>query len=161
VTERHPLFLPTVFVGGLVFGVGLALSRMARPEVVLDFLQFDDLGLLLVMAGAASVTGLTVLVATRLGGAAPLTGRAYGRRLKSFDRNVLAGGAVFGVGWGLSGICPGAAYASLGVGNLPILWGIGGMFVGAYVQGWLRDVAARVGAAGATDPPDRAAGGER
>jgi len=138
VTERHPLFLPTVFVGGLVFGVGLALSRMARPEVVLDFLQFDDFGLLLVMAGAAGVTALTVLVATRLGGAAPLTGRAYGRRLKSFDRTVLAGGAVFGVGWGLSGICPGAAYASLGVGNVTILWALGGMFVGAYAQGYWR-----------------------
>lgn len=160
-TERHPLFLPTVFVGGLVFGVGLALSRMARPEVVLDFLQFKDLGLLLVMAGAAGVTGLTVVGATRLGGAAPLTGQSYGRRLKSFDRNVLAGGVVFGVGWGLSGICPGAAYASLGVGNLPILWGIGGMFAGAYVQGRLRDVAGRARSAGGRDPPDRATGGER
>ena len=51
---------------------------------------------------------------------------------------VLSGVGGFGVGWGLSGICPGAAYASLGVGNLPILWAIGGMFAGAYLQGWLR-----------------------
>lgn len=160
-TERHPLFLPAIFVGGLVFGAGLALSRMARPEVVLDFLQFDDLGLLLVMAGAAGVTGLTVVGATRLGGAAPLTGQSYGRRLKPFDRDVLTGGLVFGVGWGLSGICPGAAYASLGVGNLPILWAIGGMFVGAYLHGWLRDIARRARPTGARDPPDRATSGER
>jgi hypothetical protein len=137
---QHPLFLPVVFVGGLVLGGGLALGRMARPEVVLDFLQFDDLGLLLVMGGAATVTAVTITFAVRSDRQAPLTGRQYGRRLKSFDRNVLAGGAVFGVGWGLSGICPGAAYASLGVGNLPILWGIGGMFAGAYLQGWLRTV---------------------
>ncbi|MEF8822151.1 MAG: DUF6691 family protein, partial [Halovenus sp.] len=42
---------------------------------------------------------------------------------------------IFGVGWGLSGICPGAAYASLGVGNWPILYALGGMFLGAYAQG--------------------------
>ncbi|MFC7176755.1 DUF6691 family protein [Halosegnis marinus] len=143
----HPLFLPAVFVGGLVFGVGLAVSEMARPEVVLDFLQFEDFGLLLVMGGAATVSGIAFAVAERAGGTAPLTERAYARRLKSFDSNVLVGGVVFGAGWGLSGICPGAAYASLGVGNLPILWAVGGMFAGAYLQGWLREtVGARSGA---------------
>jgi hypothetical protein len=142
VSDVHPLFLPAVFVGGLLFGVGLAVGEMARPEVVLDFLQFEDLGLLLVMGGAATVTGVAVALAERAGGAAPLTGRAYARRLKSLDANVLVGGVVFGVGWGLSGLCPGAAYASLGVGNLPVLWGIGGMFAGAYLQGWLREAVA-------------------
>jgi uncharacterized membrane protein YedE/YeeE len=139
-SDRHPLFIPAIFLGGLVFGVGLAVSRMARPEIVLDFLQFEDFGLLLVMGGAAVVSAVTFAVAVRFGGRAPLTGRRYGRRLKSFDRNVVVGGVVFGVGWGLSGICPGAAYASLGIGNLPILWGIGGMFAGAYGQGVVRHV---------------------
>jgi uncharacterized membrane protein YedE/YeeE len=111
---------------------------MARPEVVLDFLQFEDFGLLFVLGGAATVSGLAFTLATGRLSAAPLTGRAYTRRIKSFDSNVLAGGAVFGVGWGLSGICPGAAYASLGVGNLPILWAIGGMFIGAYGHGFFR-----------------------
>jgi hypothetical protein len=48
-TDRHPLFVPLVAVGGLVFGFGLAYSHMARPEVVLDFLQFEDFGLVFVM----------------------------------------------------------------------------------------------------------------
>jgi uncharacterized membrane protein YedE/YeeE len=139
VSERHPLFVPVIFAGGLVFGVGLALSRMARPEVVLDVLQFEDFGLLLVMGGGAVTTGLIFAVAEWRGGTAPLTGRAYARRLKPFDRDVLVGGTVFGVGWGLSGICPGAAYASFGVGNVPILWAIAGMFLGAYAQGYWRD----------------------
>ena len=138
-SDRHPLFVPTVFVGGLLFGVGLAVSRMARPEVVLEFLQLEDLGLLLVMGGAAATVGLTFALADWRDGTAPLTGTDYARRLKSFDRNVLVGGVVFGVGWGLSGICPGAAYASLGVGNVPILWAIAGMFLGAYAQGYWRD----------------------
>ena len=138
IDTRHPLFKPLVFVGGLIFGAGLALSRMTRPEVVLDFLQLQDLGLLFVMGGAAVTTGIVFGLATRFGGRAPLTGRGYARRLKSFDRNVLVGGAVFGGGWGLSGICPGAAYASLGTGNWPILWALAGMFIGAYAQGFWR-----------------------
>lgn len=136
--DRNPWFLPTIFVGGLIFGFGLALSGMARPEIVLDFLQFEDFGLLFVMGGAAVVTGITFAVATRFLDRAPLTGDEYTRRLKEFDRNVVVGGAIFGVGWGLSGICPGAAYASVGIGNYPILWAIAGMFLGAYAQGYWR-----------------------
>jgi hypothetical protein len=149
VSDRHPLFLPVVFLGGLVFGVGLAVSEMAKPEVVLNFLQFEDFGLLLVMGGAAVTTGVIFAVAEAFGDSAPLTGQDYGRRLKSFDRNVLVGGTIFGVGWGLSGICPGAAYASLGIGNVAILWAIGGMFLGAYAQGYRRD---SVRASGANAP---------
>ncbi|MFB6178311.1 MAG: YeeE/YedE family protein [Halorientalis sp.] len=137
-TRHEPRFYLAILVGGLIFGFGLGYSHMARPEVVLDFLQFQDLGLLFVMGGAAVVSGLTIMTASRLRGRAPLTGQEYARRLKSFDRNVIAGGVIFGVGWGLSGICPGAAYASVGIGNFPILWAIGGMFLGAYVQGRVR-----------------------
>jgi uncharacterized membrane protein YedE/YeeE len=136
--DRHPLFVPLVLVGGLLFGFGLAYSHMARPEVVLDFLQFEDFGLVFVMFGGAAVAGLMFFLAPRVLDRAPLTGDTFDRRLKSFDRNVLFGGAIFGVGWGLSGICPGAAYASLGVGNVAILWAFAGMFVGAYAQGYWR-----------------------
>ena len=132
---RHPLFMPVILLGGLLFGFGLAASHMARPEVVLDFLQLVDLGLLFVMFGAAIVSGLAFAVIPRLRERAPLTGDTYGRRLKSFDRNVLVGGVIFGVGWGISGVCPGSAYASVGIGNWPILLAIAGMFIGAYLQG--------------------------
>ncbi len=136
--EQHPLFMPLVFVGGLIFGFGLAFSEMAQPEVVLSFLQLQDFGLLFVMFGASAVTGLTFFLVPRFRKTAPMTGRAYARRLKTMDRNVVIGGGIFGVGWGLSGICPGAAYASIGIGNYAILWGIAGMFIGAYAQGYWR-----------------------
>ncbi|MBX0288327.1 DUF6691 family protein [Haloarcula salinisoli] len=142
-TDRHPLFIPLVLLGGLIFGFGLAYSHMARPEVVLNFLQFEDFGLLFVMFGGAAVTGVSFLLAPRVLDRAPLTGDRFERRLKSFDRNVLVGGGIFGVGWGLSGICPGAAYASLGIGNVAILWALGGMFLGAYLQGWWRSQTSR------------------
>ena len=145
--EAHPLFLPIVFVGGLIFGFGLGFSHMAQPEIVLNFLQFSDFGLLFVMFGAAVVTGIVFFTAPRALGRAPLTGSHYERRLKSLDRNVVIGGGIFGVGWGLSGICPGAAYASLGVGNYAILWGIAGMFLGAYAQGYWRSTDLETGVA--------------
>lgn len=136
--RRHRLFLPVIFAGGLVFGFGLAVSNLARPEVVLDFLQLEDFGLLFVMGGAAITTGAVFAGAARFGNRAPLTNTVYRRRLKRFDRNVVLGGALFGVGWGLSGICPGAAYASIGLGNWPILWALVGMFTGAYALGRFR-----------------------
>ncbi len=137
--EASPWFLPLVFVGGFVFGIGLAVSQMARPEIVLAFLQFSDLGLVFVMGGAAAVVSVVFWTASSSDLTAPLSGRRYTRRLKSMDNDVLVGGGIFGVGWGLSGICPGAAYASLGIGNIVILYGVAGMFVGAYLQGYLRE----------------------
>ncbi|MFC4360522.1 YeeE/YedE family protein [Halobium salinum] len=146
--ERGVAFTLVILLGGLVFGFGLGLSGMAKPEIVLDFLQFEDFGLLFVMGGAAVVSGVTIFGATNFLDRAPLTGRGYTRRLKTMDRNVPIGGVIFGVGWGVSGICPGAAYASVGLGNVTILWAILGMFLGAYAQGFVRS--SRADDAGAT-----------
>ena len=143
--------MPLILVGGIIFGFGLAFSHMARPEVVIDCLTFEDFGLLFVMFGGSIVAGLSFWGLSSLGTTAPLTGRPYARRLKSLDRNVLLGGTVFGVGWGLSGICPGAGYASLGVGNWPVLYAIGGMFLGAYAQGVWRSQRSDAGAAVPSD----------
>lgn len=136
--DRGLAFYLVVYLGGLLFGLGLAISQMARPEVVLSFLQLTDFGLLFVMGGGAIVTGLAIGVGTRVNRTAPLTGAAYRKRLRSMDQDVLVGGVLFGVGWGLSGICPGAAYASVGIGNYPILVAIAGMLAGAYAKSILR-----------------------
>ncbi|MFB6085244.1 MAG: DUF6691 family protein [Halodesulfurarchaeum sp.] len=136
--DRGLVFYLVIYLGGLLFGVGLAASQMARPEVVLSFLQLEDFGLLFVMGGGAIVTGLTIGVGTRLDRTAPLTGATYTRRLRSMDNDVLLGGVLFGVGWGLSGICPGAAYASVGIGNYPILVAIAAMLAGAYAKNVIR-----------------------
>ncbi len=151
--EQRPAVLAFALLAGVVFGLGLAVSEMARPEIVLGFLQLQDLGLLFVMGGASVVAGVVIWGASLLADRpAPLTGYPYRRRLKQFDRNVLSGGAIFGVGWGLSGICPGAAYASVGIGNWPILAGIAGMFFGAYLQGRWRDARANARDGTGVDP---------
>jgi uncharacterized membrane protein YedE/YeeE len=69
--------------------------------------------------------------------AGPALGGAFGTHLSEMTRRTMGGAALFGVGWGLSGVCPGPAIAGLGVGNWPLLIAILGMFAGAYVQGLL------------------------
>lgn len=131
-----PSTLIVALVTGIVFGFGLSYSTMVRPEVVLSFLRFEDFGLLFVLGGAAVVTALAYRVLPRLM-TRPVFGTAFGKHAAAMSRRTLGGAALFGIGWGLSGVCPGPAIAGLGVGNWPLLFAIAGMFAGAYVQGWL------------------------
>jgi uncharacterized membrane protein YedE/YeeE len=123
-----------VLAAGSLFGFGLALSTMIRPEVVIDFLLFRDLGLLLVLGGAVLVALLCYQLAPRLL-RRPLLGGVFERRVAVLDRRTILGAAIFGVGWGLSGVCPGPAIAGLGAGNWPLLVALVGIFGGAYLQG--------------------------
>ena len=123
-----------VFLGGLLFGFGLAASGMTKPETVLSFLQLKDLGLLLVIGGAALVTGLTINLIPKVI-KEPLTGGKFKRRERILNKRIIIGATIFGIGWGISGQCPGSAVASIGIGNVPILFGIVSMFLGAYVMG--------------------------
>jgi uncharacterized membrane protein YedE/YeeE len=122
-----------LFCGG-IFGYGLALSTMVRPEVVLSFLQLDDLGLLLVLGGALAVTMLTYQIAPRLR-RSPLFGEVFDRRHGALERRTVIGAVIFGAGWGLCGVCPGPAIAGLGVGNWPLAVALAGIFAGAWAHG--------------------------
>ena len=132
----RPVSLLVVALGGAVFGFGLSLSTMIRPEVVLSFLRFEDFGLMLVMGGAVVVTAIAYQLAPRLMHR-PLFGTAFGKHASELNAPTLGGAAIFGIGWGLSGVCPGPAIAGLGAGNWPLLWALAGLFAGAWVQGWL------------------------
>jgi len=123
-------------ITGVLFGFGLAYSSMVKPEVVLSFLRFEDFGLLLVLGGAVVVTTIAYHVLPRIM-SQPVLGGAFGKHPSEMNWRTLGGAALFGIGWGLSGVCPGPAIAGLGTGNWPLLVSIGGMIVGAYVQGWL------------------------
>jgi uncharacterized protein len=123
-----------VLAGGVLFGFGLALSTMIQPEVVLSFLRLQDFGLLLVLGGAALVAMLAYQLAPRMM-RRPLLAGEFGAHGSALTRDTLAGAAIFGVGWGLSGVCPGPAVAGLGAGNWPLLLALAGILAGAYVQG--------------------------
>ena len=101
-----------VLAGGIIFGFGLAYSGMTKQEIVLSFLQLKDLGLLFVMGGAALVTFIAINILAKLIKNPPF-GTTYAPRRLPLSRNVIIGAVIFGVGWGLSGLCPGSAIASL------------------------------------------------
>jgi uncharacterized membrane protein YedE/YeeE len=102
-------------LAGLIFGLGLLISGMANPAKVQNFLDLAgsfDPSLLFVMAGAVTVT----LIGYRLVLRRPkplLAARFYLPAAKDIDARLLGGAALFGIGWGLSGFCPGPAVTSL------------------------------------------------
>lgn len=123
-----------VLGGGLLGGYGLSLSTMVRPEVVLSFLRFEDLGLLLVMGGALLVVLLTYQLVPRLM-PKPLVGDSFGVHHSVLNARTIIGAAIFGIGWGICGVCPGPALAGIGTANWPLLLALVGLLTGAYVQG--------------------------
>ena len=123
-----------VFIGGLLFGFGLAFGGMSKQEIVLSFLQLKDLGLILLLGASALVTAVTINLIPKLLNK-PILGGEFKKRKRTLNKRTVIGAIIFGVGWGISGLCPGSALASLGIGNLPALIGIAGMFVGAYIMG--------------------------
>ena len=119
---------------GMLFGFGLSVSTMIRPEVVLSFLRFQDFGLMLVMGGAVIVVLLAYKLAPRLM-MRPLLDDHFHEHPSVWNRNTAVGAALFGVGWGLCGVCPGPAIVGLGAGNWSLLWALAGIALGALVQG--------------------------
>ena len=123
-----------IILGGLIFGFGLAYSGMTRQEIVLSFLQLRDLGLLFVMGMGVIVTMAGYHLFPKFL-KKPLFGGKFQEHGSIITRPRLAGAVIFGVGWGISGLCPGSALASLGTGNIIVGTGLLCMFLGAYVQG--------------------------
>jgi hypothetical protein len=109
----------TAFAAGLIFGLGLILSGMANPAKVLGFLDLTgtwDPSLACVMAGAILV-GLVAFTHARR-----RTHALFGPPIRlpanhRLDRRLMLGSLAFGVGWGLSGICPGPALVLIGAGS--------------------------------------------
>jgi uncharacterized membrane protein YedE/YeeE len=127
------------FSSGLVFGLGLIFAGMANPAKVLAFLDFTGLwdpSLAVVMAAAVAISAVgfrfaRVRAKSLLG--LPMQIPTAGR----IDRRLVGGSALFGVGWGLAGICPGPAFVLLGSGSLKGLVFTGAMLAGMGICEWL------------------------
>ena len=113
------MLLLSSLLAGLVFGLGLIVSGMANPAKVLGFLDLAgpwDPSLAFVMAGAIAVGLFAFLLAKKrrrslLGADMKLPAAG------PVDRRLLAGNALFGMGWGLAGFCPGPGLVALGMGE--------------------------------------------
>ena len=133
------------FLAGLVFGLGLLLSRMSDPAKVLGFLDLAgrwDPSLALVMAGAIGVGLPAFALAARrqrtlLGAPTRLpTARAV-------DRPLIVGSLLFGIGWGIAGFCPGPGLVALTIGGWKAMTFVVAMVAGMAAHAWLTGHAAR------------------
>jgi uncharacterized protein len=124
----------TVFISGLLFGAGLTVSGMVNPMKILNFLDITgqwDASLIFVMAAGLFVTLIGYQITFKRN--APLFASSFKLpTLIHIDPKLLMGAALFGLGWGLSGFCPGPAVASLVFGN-----GESYVFVGAMAIGMI------------------------
>lgn len=130
-------------LAGLLFGAGLLVSGMTRPAKVIGFLDVTgawDPTLAFVMAGAILVNAAAFWGVARRR-AAPWLDAAFDvPTRRDIDLPLLAGSAIFGVGWGLGGFCPGPALVSAAAGNTA-----GASFVAAMLTGMLAQHLARRG----------------
>jgi uncharacterized membrane protein YedE/YeeE len=129
------LLVLTSFVIGMVFGFGLTISEMINPARVIGFLDVTgrwDPTLALVMAGALAVTLPAFSIILRR--ARPVLSRQFYLPTKSkIDRAVIFGAAIFGVGWGLAGFCPGPALAGLASGDPGVFLFVAAMIAGQWI----------------------------
>ena len=119
---------------GTLFALGLVISGMTRPEKVIGFLDVRewDASLALVMAGAIGVHAVLLRLIGRR--SAPVFAPAFKPApAESISGRLLAGSAIFGVGWGLAGYCPGPAIVAGGGLNVKAVVFVAAMTVGMYV----------------------------
>ena len=120
------------FLVGLLFGLGLIVSGMSDPAKVLGFLDLAgawDPSLALVMGGAIAL-GLPGFAWARRRSRSLLGAPMRLPTRQAVDAPLLIGSALFGIGWGLAGYCPGPALAGLGIGSIEALWFIPAMLAG-------------------------------
>ena len=124
---------------GTLFGLGLAISGMVNPAKVIGFLDFAgdwDPTLALVFVGALAVT----IPAFRLilKRQRPVLADEFELPTnKDVDGRLVAGAAIFGIGWGLAGFCPGPAVTALASGLLPVFAFVAAMVAGMAVYKWI------------------------
>lgn len=120
------------YLVGIVFGVGISLSGMANPAKVINFFDFVgtwDPSLIFVMGGAL----VTTFIGYRFVLKRPMP--VFDRKFllpgsNAIDGKLLTGSAIFGVGWGIAGFCPGGALPALGTGRIEVI-----LFTAALVAG--------------------------
>lgn len=123
-------------LAGALFGVGLSVSGMTRPDKVVGFLDLTgawDASLMCVMVGAIAVHLAFSRILRRR--PAPLfDSRWHLPTRKDIDAKLVVGAALFGIGWGLGGYCPGPGLVSGGAGSVAAIVFVGGMTLGMLAE---------------------------
>ncbi|WMN88741.1 YeeE/YedE family protein [Vibrio parahaemolyticus] len=137
---NNTIFRITALVSGVLFGMGMAVSGMIDPAKVVGFLDISgnwDPSLAFVMGGALAVFMPSYFLIIK-----PRKQSVSGAEMctptnTKIDTRLLSGAAIFGLGWGLAGICPGPAVASLALGNVSIILFFVAMLAGSMFAKWV------------------------
>ncbi|MXN64692.1 YeeE/YedE family protein [Stappia sp. GBMRC 2046] len=132
----------SAFAFGLIFGLGIAVSGMIDPAKVLNFFDFAgmwDPSLAFVMGGALVVTAIGYRFVLKAPHPALASSFSIPTR-RDIDLRLVGGAATFGIGWGLSGFCPGGVVPALGLGRAEpwafVAAVVAGMLVANFVESW-------------------------
>lgn len=127
-------------LAGVLFGLGMTISQMTDPKIVIAFLDIVGswrIDLMFVMGGAllVFVPGFALLIKGRnkavLGAKLALPSKT------DIDGRLIIGASLFGLGWGIAGICPGPAFASISMANAELIYFIVPMLIGLKLPQWL------------------------
>ncbi|WP_420339157.1 DUF6691 family protein [Roseibium sp.] len=137
--------LLSAFAIGLVFGTGILISGMGNPAKVLNFFDVAgtwDPSLAFVMGGALTVAAIGYRLAFRMN--SPVLAAEFSLPTKTdLDMKLIGGSAIFGIGWGMSGFCPGGLVPVLGLGlSGPLLTGAA-IVAGILVARWIKTLGSR------------------
>lgn len=128
------------FLCGLVFGVGLLVAGMTNPAKVVGFLDVTgrwDPSLAFVMGGALAVFGFAYWRSRRPAARPLLDETFFVPEARGIDGRLLLGSALFGLGWGLAGFCPGPAVVSAGFGDVRVWVFLAAMAGSSAVVAWV------------------------
>jgi uncharacterized protein len=127
------------FAAGVIFAIGLCIAGMTLPSKIVGFLDFAgqwDASLAFVMGGAIAVYAVIYRLAARQ--ESPLLVPKFSIPSRNYIEGSLVGGAaLFGIGWGLGGFCPGPAVTSLAWAASPVFIFVAAMCAGMYLHAWI------------------------
>jgi uncharacterized membrane protein YedE/YeeE len=131
--------LVSTYLIGLIFGAGIAISGMANPAKVLNFFDVAgpwDPSLAFVMGGAVVVAFIGYRIVFRR--PAPIIDSKFHLPDNPhLDARLMGGSALFGVGWGIAGFCPGGALPALGTGRIEVFAFVAALIAGIFAAKWL------------------------
>lgn len=127
----------TVLLVGMAFGIVLTKSEVISWFRIQSMFRFEEAHVYLVMASAIAVGALSLWVLKRFQWKS-LQGETIKLKEKPYQKGVIFGGLLFGMGWAITGACPGPIYAQLGSGEVLALITFAGAFAGSYLYAYVR-----------------------
>lgn len=122
---------------GIYFGIVLVKTQVVSWTNINDMFHFRSAYMYLVIASAIAVGAVSVFLIRRLN-ARTVDGEAIHIKMKPFHKGNVIGGTIFGMGWAITGACPGPIYAQIGAGTLMAVFTFIGALTGMYLYAFLQ-----------------------